>query len=268
MKAIISSTYHDNYFYFLPIVTYCWNKIGVDVVCFVPYPDEEESLQKKRLLVSTTLKKNGLRGTWYNFDAPEHKQATYAQCSRLYAAALDLPEDEILISSDIDMAIFGEYLKQKNADFDIFGFDLTPEKQYPICYISASVKAWREAMQINGRTYQQCLDDSVGLIECENFRGNQWSFDQDSAYRMISQYPNKYLHGRARQGTQFASKRYDRDDSFILDRLSPDTVDFHMNRPGYEERNFAIILTILKYHYPYENFDWLIDYTEAYKKLL
>ena len=269
MKAIISTTYNNTYLYFLPIITWCWNKIGADVICFIP----NHSFDDKRveLIVKTASPILGgidLRLKTHYFDSPEHKEATYAQVSRIYAAALDLPEDEILISGDVDMAVFGDYLKQKNADFDIFGYDLCPEKQYSICYISATVKAWREAMQINGRTYQQCLDDLLGGIEAEHLRGNYWGKDQETAYNHISEYSNKYLHGRARPGTQFASRRYDRDDSFILDRLSPDTIDFHMNRPGYEPQNFEIILTILKYHYPYENLDWLIQYTEAYKSLL
>ena len=36
MKTIISTTYNDNYLFFLPITTWSWNKLGVDVICFMP----------------------------------------------------------------------------------------------------------------------------------------------------------------------------------------------------------------------------------------
>jgi hypothetical protein len=100
-------------------------------------------------------------------------------------------------------------------------------------------------------------------------RGNYWSKDQQEAYDKI--HHNRFSHTeikRAKEGTQFASNRYDRDDAYILDRLSPDTIDYHMNRPGFEDRNFEIILTIMYYHFPDEDFQWLIDYNEQYKKLL
>lgn len=268
MKAIISTTFDNNYLYFLPIVTYCWNKIGIDVICFMPFNESGSNSAEKIYLINEVIRNKGLEFSKYIYLSPEHKEATYAQVSRLYAASLDLPEGGVLITSDCDMAVFGDYLKQKNADFDIFGYDLTPQNQYPICYISATVAHWRNAMNINGRSYQQCLDDTVGKIECENFRGNQWSFDQNLAFKQISQYNNKYLHGRARPGTQFASKRVDRDDSFWEDRLSPDVIDAHLWRPGYTDENFPKILKLLKYFYPDDNFDWLIEYTTKYRQLL
>ncbi len=270
MKVILSTTYDDIYLYCLPITTWAWNKIGVDVVCFSPII-KDDNFFKKFLLATTTiidcnLSKNNLV---CHFDSPINKQTTYAQCSRLYGAGLDLPEDEVLITGDVDMIVFGDYLKQKVADVDVFGSDLTPEKQVPICYISATVKTWREVMKIDGKTPQKCLDDLLGHIEAEHFRGNYWAKDQEKAFEMISSAPvNIHHHFRARQGTQFASKRYDRDDAFVLDRLNLDTIDYHIHRPAYEENNFAIMMKILEFHYPNEDFTWLREYTEAYKKLL
>jgi len=281
MKAVISTTYDDKYLYFLPIVTFLWNKLGVDVICFAPrFDGERQDINNKMLLVLELFCKNHKNRIEY-FSASEHKEATYAQCSRLYGACLDLPEDEVLITSDIDMGVFNsDYLKQKLATFDIFGTDLVPVGQYPMCYISATVRNWRLIMGIgyhndkNGnrylKTYQQCLDELVGVIECQDFRGNQWSLDQDTAFKAIGRITHmaSHYHLRAKEGTQFSTLRYDRDDSYILDMLSPDTIDYHMNRPGYEDKNFETILTILKYHYPLEDFTWLETYNQQYKKLL
>ena len=274
MKAIISTTYSDTYLYFLPIVTWCWNKLGVDVICFMPVPNVSD--MSKLLLISDTMGNKDMKFNGHYFSMPEHKQATAAQCSRLYGACLDLPEDEVLVTSDIDMGVinfpfageivFGGLIKDR---IIVFGGDLVPQGQVPMCYLIGSVKTWRSQFLLEGYTYQQKLDELLGDIECENMRGNYWSKDQQEANRAIveSQFDNINVN-RAKEGTQFASHRYDRDDKFILDRLSPDTIDFHMPRPGYEDKNFEIILTILKYHYPDENFDWLISYNEEYKKLL
>lgn len=293
MKAILSTTYEDKYLWFLPIVTWCWNKLGVEVICFLPYLKDgidgyntDKEKREKYGLIIDTLDGLGVELQAAPFLAPEHKEATYAQCSRLYAACLDLPEDEILITSDVDMAVFNGLIKimneQNNDDYlknmmAVFGCDLVPDGQVPICYTWGTVEQWRKAfIYIYGKgsydtegikTYQEYLDLLLGELESEHFRGNYWSKDQEELFKIFSKTPHAKIP-RARPGTQWASKRYDRDDSFILDRLNPDTIDFHMNRPGYEPQNFEIILKILQYHYPHDNFDWLVDYTEQYKKLL
>jgi hypothetical protein len=270
MKAIISTNYSDTYLYFLPIVTWAWNKLGVDVICFMPNWQIDETFtdkdHDKLILIDKVNMSNNVNCEIHRFVAPKHKQATYAQCVRLYGACLDLPEDEILIVSDIDMAVFK--IPEINGGFAIHGADLVPKGQYPMCYITASVSSWRVVLG-EDKTYQEHLDALLGEIECDSFRGNYWGKDQETAYSLIN--PHKAFFKeipRSNGQNQFGQNRYDRDDAFILDRLSPDTIDFHMPRPGYEDKNFEIILTILKYHYPEENLQWMWDYRNEYIKLL
>jgi hypothetical protein len=267
MKAVIATTKDDNYLFYLPITAWAWRKLGVDVICFIP--NNSIFSHKGFQCVWECFYDLQLKETYYHtFESPEHKESTYAQCSRLYAAALDLPEDEILVVSDIDMLVFNkEALRGSYEGFNIFGYDLVPKGQYPMCYISAPVKGWREHFT-KGRTVQECLDDLLGHIECESFRGNYWGKDQEEAYNNIQDHAGHELIARAREGTQFATRRLDRDDAFLLDRLSPDIIDYHMNRPGYTEENFQKILAVLQYFYPDENFDWLIDYRNKYISLL
>jgi len=266
MKAIISSTYTDIYLWNLPIVTWCWNRLGVDVICFMPGINDSKTYQKPALIVDTMGAQN-LKCKIHTFSAPEHKEATYAQCSRLYGACLDLPEDEVLITSDVDMCVFKlqpNYL----GSFHIHGWDLTPPKQYPICYIKGHVASWRGAFNINNRSYQQCLDDLLGDIEAEHFRGNYWGKDQEEAYNKISNYPTLILEQRARPGTQFAANRVDRDDINWRAYVNDDLVDAHLWRPGYTDENFANIMELLTMKYPNEDFTWLRTYNEQYKKIL
>lgn len=269
-KAIISSTYDDRYLYFIPLATWCWNKLGVDVICFLPHSDYMGSEAKNQVpaqIIRDTIQKYNLRCDLHYFNAPENKKPTYSQCSRLYGACLDLPEDEVLITSDVDMAVFKmpEYVD----NITIFGIDLVPEGQYPICYASATVKMWRKYFEIEGKTYQKCLDNLLGNIEAEHFRGNYWGKDQETLFNKTSghQFP-PFGVKRARPNTQFADYRVDRDDINWRSYVNDELVDAHLWRPGYTDENFANILELLTIKYPEENFQWLIDYTNAYKQLL
>lgn len=280
MKAIISSTYDDKYLYFIPICVWAWNKLNVDVICFMPeflqggtfvtgisddLYDFHVAMNKLKL-INKTIKEQVLRCENIPFYAPEHKEATYAQCSRLYAACLDLPEDEVLVTSDVDMCLFK--VPPYSGEFTVFGYDLVPKDQFPMCYISATVKDWRKAFDLEGKTYQQKLDELVGVIECEHFRGNQWSLDQGEAYRKINLTQWIFYEPRARPNTQFATHRVDRDDFYWRDRISSELVDAHLWRPGYEPNNFNNILELLLTMYPFEDFTWLVEYTKKYNELL
>jgi len=219
-------------------------------------------------LIRDTIQKNNLRCELHYFNAPENKKATYSQCSRLYAACLDLSEDEYLISSDVDMCLFKLPISDIIWDkFQILGSDLVPKGQYPVCYCGATVKLWRDTFNLNGKTYQQCLDNLLAGDNCEDYRANRWSVDQEQLYLNVSK-TDRFELPRSNGQNQFATKRYDRDDAYLLERLSPDTIDIHMTRPGYEENNFDVIMQVLKYHYPNDDLQWMVDYCEQYKKLL
>ena len=269
MTAVISTNYDDRYLWYLPLTVWAWNKIGCDVVCFMPpIPNGQEV---KHNLIREMFKQNGATVRMEVFTAVEDKQATYCQVSRLLACCLDLPEETQLVVSDIDMLFFPkDYIKPASwMVIDIYGSDLVPQNQFPMCYLSATVQTWR-ALWKERKTYQEYLDEIVGSIECQDFRGCQWSLDQDLIHRLIvnSEDVDYIKHPRSNGKNQWATRRYDRDDSFILDRLNPETIDYHMNRPGYEQANFDIILQILSYHYPAEDFTWLVNFTNEYKKLL
>src|ERR1700755_1075607 len=101
MKAVLSSTYDDLYFFFLPIVAWSWKKIGVDTICFLPYnrdPVKDKSALYHAIQATDFL--DGLQMPF--FSAPKEKLATYAQCARLFGGSLILPKDEVLITADID----------------------------------------------------------------------------------------------------------------------------------------------------------------------
>jgi hypothetical protein len=259
MRAVFSCTNDSMYSFFIPITAWCWNKLGVRSVVFVPIWRSEH--------LDFALKSASKWMMFFSFDAPEHKQATYAQCSRLFAGALPSPDDEMLITGDVDMAVFKvPPAPQKTHDFTVFGSDLTPKGQYPICYVAGEKFVW-EAYFKCYKGFQGCLDNLLGDIECENFRGNYWGKDQETLFDTLAIAKVEHIN-RARPGTQFAGNRVDRDDINWRSYVNDSLVDAHLWRPGYTDENFENILELLQMKYPNEDFQWLIDYKNEYIKLL
>lgn len=262
MRAIISSTSDPIYSFFIPITTWCWNRLGVDVILFVPV-DADPALE---FAIEEMNKHDCNRNEYYSFVCQKHKEATYAQCSRLFAGGLNLHEDELLITGDADMLVFTMPPFDKRF-FTVFGSDLVPNNQIPVCYVSATVKLWRSFFNC-GKSPQGSLDTLLRHLECDSFRGNYFSKDQEELYNRISLYAPLSEYTRARPGTQFASHRVDRTDTNWRSYLGPDLVDAHLWRPGYTDENFANIMELLQTQYPEDNFDWLISYRERYISLL
>lgn len=269
MKAIISSTYDDLYLWNLPLITWAWNRLGVDVICFIPYL--ETDIENKKIdLINSTFGRISIKPRYAAFMSEKHKRCTYAQCSRLYGACLDLPEDEVLVTGDIDMAVFKKIfvdIPKEFPHFYVIGNDLTPDKQYPICYAYARVGTWRSVFKLDGKTYQQCLDEHLGDIECENMRGNYWGADQEKLYNMASM-SMPILIPRSNGKNQFAQNRVDRDDTNWRIYLNDNLIDAHLWRPGYTDENFAKIMELMTTMYPSDDFSWLVEYNEKYKQLL
>lgn len=267
MTAVYSTTNDSLYSFFVPITVWCWEKLGVSS-CII-YP---ENIQP-RLRYAIDLACDRVDTVSFyseKIKAPEHKMATYMQCARIYAAAISsVPPQETLCTSDIDMLLFKkpEHCFEYGYDFTVFGSDLVPPKQFPVCYVLGQAEKWKDAFEMGNKSCQQLLDELLGDIEAEHFRGNYWGKDQETLFNVLNTKKVNRV-GRAREGTQFARHRLDRDDAYILDRLSPEDFDYHMNRPGYTEKNINIILIILRYHYPEEDFTWIIEYHKKYVSLL
>lgn len=120
-------------------------------------------------------------------------------------------------------------------------------------------------MQIKGRSYQQCLDDLLRGIETENFRGNYWAKDQETAYNHLENFPHLRI-SRAYPGTQFATRRTDRDSWPV--NIPLDIIDAHLPRPGYVAVNFNKIYQLFHTMYVNEDLRWMLEYYTQYTKLM
>jgi hypothetical protein len=151
--------------------------------------------------------------------------------------------------------------------FYVIGNDLTPEKQYPICYAYARVGTWRSVFELDGKTYQQCLDEHLGDIECENMRGNYWGADQEKLYNKVSKCM-PILLPRSNGQNQFAQNRVDRDDTNWRSYVNDELIDAHLWRDGFTDENHANIMELMRMKFPDEDFTWLTLYRNEYLKLI
>ncbi len=78
MKAIISTTYDDLYLFYLPITTWAWNKLGVDVICFMPDNPGNLKTAHKLMRALDMLPDFGNNEWHHGFKSPTNKEATYA----------------------------------------------------------------------------------------------------------------------------------------------------------------------------------------------
>lgn len=258
MIASISFTDNAKYDFFIPLVEWAWHKLGINCRLIAP----------KRVIgtrVFNLLDEYRVDWELTTFDCPKDKEITYAQTGRLFIGNL-YPENEIIVTSDADMILFKLPELIPNC-FNIFGADLVPPKQFPMCYAFAEADLWSKFLN-KGKSLQENLDKLFSDIECESFSGNYWSADQGHLWKSIIDYAGINFIPRARPGTQFAQNRCDRDDINWRSYLGPDLIDAHLWRPGYTDENFANIMELLTTQYPNDNFQWLIDYRNEYIKLL
>lgn len=278
MKAILSVTSDPLYSFLLPFAVQSWNRIGVECITFFPYTDKwkdvktKEKIERRMALVWKAC--TGANNITYPIMVQsEDREPTYAQVARLYAGALKgIPEDEVLITADCDMAVFGESLLMGDIDrINIYGQDLVDEGQYPMCYIAMQKKLWKQVMGIpdNGY-YADLIRDFLEPQYCDHMRGNYWALDQETIFNKIKEAGlHVYGFSRANHPTKFATRRADRDS--WPDSHNPDMIDAHLPRPGYLGGNFQKIVKLFRSQYPYledMDFAWMDIYLKEFLKTI
>jgi hypothetical protein len=257
MKAVLSMTEHDYYAMPLPIVVYTWYKIGVDCIVFLPSGNNPKIELAKEYCFS--------RAKFYEFNCEEKRIPTYSQVIRLFGASVESDENEILITGDSDLAVFTNYYHSlKDGGIHIVGADLTPNDQYPMCFISMPVKKWKKVLNIK-KDYQAHISELIDPIEGINIRGEQWCYDQWYIKKRLNESGEKIiLHNRTNGINQFATKRADRD-GWHFDPYN--IIDAHLPRPLTDDDNFNKTYDLLKKIYPTDDLSWVLEYKNKYLKL-
>lgn len=219
MKAILSTTLHDDYLLNLPYAIMSWNKLGIDVKVMIAEDDAYSTVFQKYIV---------------NFDidfeiqtykCSEDRKPTYSQVSRLFGA-IGENNDEILITSDADMVVLSdEYFR--NDTPTIVGYDLA-DGMIPMCYTYMTSKQWKQVMNIkNTDTLQSRLSELIDVIDCDNIRGNYWCLDQELLTKHINDSGLEFTKISRRNSGGTATRRCDRDGW----NPNGDYIDAHFPRP-------------------------------------
>lgn len=261
MIAVLSATSDDFYAMPLPFAVYSWNKIGVDCIAFIPKGDSAK--------IELAKKYCGTMAAFFEFSCADFRVPTYSQVSRLTGAALpNLKDEDVLITGDSDLCVFGDFFKQlEDGRVHIVGADLTPDEQYPMCFAAMPVKIWKEVYNINDKTYQEWLEETINPIESSNLRGTAWCLDQFLLKQGLDKSGIEVIKHNRSDGTNcFAKQRADRDS---WQNFNPyDIIDAHLPRPLTNEDNMNKVYELFKIKYPNDNLDWMLEYYNDYKKLL
>src|ERR1700743_323053 len=255
MIAILSASEHDFYAMPLPFVVYSWIKAGVWPVIFIPKGNNPKLRLARRYCVGDIIE----------FDCQENKVSTYSQVIRLFGAAgNDSLRNckETLITGDSDMCVFGrttiigDLLHSVNdGNIHVVGNDLTPEDQYPICFVAMTASDWIECMDIGTKTANECAAELIEPIQSTNLRGDAWSLDQWHLKKMLDLYKKPIVfHTRSNGENQFAQNRADRDGW----HFNPDTlIDAHLPRPLTDPDNFQKVVDLFHITYPQDALSWM-----------
>jgi len=142
MTSVLSCTENDLYAMPLPFVVYSWAKLGIKSIVFCPTGDNPKIQLAKKYCFGKAF--------FYEFDAEEKRIPTFSQVSRLFAASVVNDDKEVLVTGDSDLAVFTDYYYQLNDEYiHVVGDDLTPDDQYPMCFISRPVCKWKEVFEID-----------------------------------------------------------------------------------------------------------------------
>jgi hypothetical protein len=247
----ISCNNNNDYLFYLPLVSWAWNKLGWDVLCFKTGGDTDQSKFVESKTTANIIKLEEIEGV---------RNETLTQISRLYAFNY---VDGYIMTSDVDMMPLSNYWSVNENEITTWGRDLT-DYHYPMCYIGASKENWVHIMGING-----ILEDLQGSKYKSDKWEEWWQVDQD----IITERLFKKNVIRVDRGVDKISGyplgRVDRG-SWINSQVQKDRIDCHMLREGYKEDNFYKTMKVLIQNFNPKQFeiDFFVDYRNEFVKYL
>jgi hypothetical protein len=282
--VIVSSNENPKYLFYLPLVRVGWCNIGWDMMAFYAGDPKNKlfqfvmqtfdylhaimppKLQKYyRLIISGA-------DTVLGF-----KSDTIAQVSRLYAGCFS--EDNVyLMTSDADMLPLSNYWDVKEQPIftnrngsskhmmmpkpAAWGRDLT-DYHYPICYVGAMAKDWKEIMNIDGQNHNEMIMRDL------RHQKNEWVMDQDILTERILAYGKekiRHINRGTDQRTGYPIGRVDRsnwrtDHAIRIDAHLPH--DILTNQESFDK-----VYGLLKLNWPLNDHTWFIEYYKQFKRIM
>lgn len=261
-KVILSTNDHDNYLFFLPLVCWMWGKFDFESIVIMP----DKRTEKVRYVLKNTYAQ-------VEFFTPTttYREDTLVQVSRLYAGCLDIPDNEYLLTSDVDMLPLSPYFFQWFDQINYFGHDLTGYGHIPICYIGMMAEKWREIMSIKkgDDIVKMMCDEMISYPQALGGDFQQyWFTDQNIITQKLRSYGLDRCHGIDRQTMPNGCAKGRVCRAYGFDINTPHPIDAHLLRPGYTDFNFEKILLLIYRIFPNEDLTWMRTYRDGYMKYL
>jgi hypothetical protein len=272
--AVIATNHSHSYQFFAPLTALMWREVvGFNTLCFLT-GNERDWQDKAAKLVASKVQEVGARVQYIGL-LEGYRDSQAAQSSRQHAAALDLPESDLLMTGDIDMwPLSREWFRQ----FDLDGYDFAsfysnaygwPHPPFlPTPYIVATVKNWRKVMQL------ECRGEILTQMQANFDRTLGRYHDSWTAWWQDEVYFNSKLREwdgwpkRVQMITRDGCPPHDRIDRgcwpAVIDWSKP-LADTHLVRPGATPENWSRIRPILEHFVP-DHMDWVDSYHRAYSE--
>lgn len=243
--AIISCDATLDYLWCLPLVEKTWHLQGFD--CDIYVPVEVFEWAKRNLNITYSFE---------NLKLSSNNPALHSQLHRLYVCN-EYDPDYYIIISDADMLILSDFIYYNQHKINVYGHDLTGRQHIPICYVGMSAREWQEVMG------DEMNADILKLTNLQS-KVTAWVADQDilTAKLIGYGYNNINFVDRGTDKRGLPKGRVDRYDGLKLpeDKL----MDAHLPRRPWEWVDK--IVEILAAAYPDENWDWVYNHNEQFKK--
>lgn len=262
--VVLSSNCNINYSFLLPITVRAWNKLGYRSIIMLT--DGERNWRSHQSKVLNELENTDCLINFVN-GLPGYKDWTTVNIIRLYAGCLSLPDDDYIIIGDADLWVLkpSYILNKDNSKLVNLWFSNAfkgkPELQFPMCHVGATVKVWREIMNVNTNTdisdaCKKHLDKDLGVGKDNDVFFNEKYFGTklklwNENYKSVCQLIPRNLSGPA-----FPRDRLDRS-KWKLERVN-ECIDAHLPRDPIIRWN--MISPLLKIVLNQEDLEWARAY--------
>ncbi len=227
--VILSSNDNLDYLKYYPFVAWAWNQLGWETLLFYH--------GKHSVLLEEFTAMNGKFDTEKNNilvvgNIEGYRPETITQVSRLFGGmCFPSSEERMLMIGDADMIPTSDYWKPHPAKITTYGWDLTNQGHFPMCYIAACVDEWRRMMNID--SVYISLEHEIKKVLDRTPKAKShiweewWQVDQDIITEILLKERREDVYRGTTGG--LASNRADRYDWERTKDLG--FIDAHMPRP-------------------------------------
>ena len=207
--VVVSSNANPDYLFYAPFIVKAWHHWGWKVAIVLTHDVDVKAMEPN--------------GADYIIQLPEIpglRTETQAQGGRLYAANY-LPEDSLVMTSDMDLLPLSDYWHPNPDNITVYGHDLTDYSYFPMGYIAMSCYKWKHVMKLSMNTERDFLRDAQETeIAFAPDWESWWNFDWDLITKRLKSFTPEYnithvKRGR-RENSPFAFGRIDRGDSMTM----------------------------------------------------